>query len=124
MVTYNLEKQKNIADTFNHLLSLHGKADLYALDISWTEDGTSDFLNQGGEVLLFADKDSALSAYEGVLSSVEVDDYSFIDVSVSCYSVSKDEVGFPMSESDIAEYYGMNVDSDNEFRSIRLKGNI
>lgn len=123
MVTYDLKKQENISEIFNHLLSAHGKADLYALDINWVEDGTSEFLNNGGEVLLFADKDSAMSAYEDVLSSLLVDDYSFVDVSVACYNVSKDEIDFPLTDSDLVEYYAEHMDSDNEFVSRRIKGN-
>ena len=102
---------------------VHGKADLYALDINWVEDGTSQFINNGGEVFLFADKDSAMTAYENVLSSIHVDDYSYVDVSLACYSVLKDDVDFPMSENDIAEYYATHMDSENEFISKRIKGN-
>lgn len=123
MVTYDLKKQENISEIFNHLLLDHGKADLYALDINWVEDGTSEFLNNGGEVLLFADKDSVMSAYEDVLSSLLVDDYSFVDVSVSCYNVSKEEIDFPLTDNDLIEYYAEHMDSNNEFLSRRIKGN-
>lgn len=120
MVTYNFKQSSNIAETISFLMSKNGSADLFAVDINWVEDGTQESSNTGGEVFLFADKESAIEAYNTILSNVEVDDYSIFDISVACYNI--DSIEMPITNEVLSEYYAMSMDSSNEFMSKRILG--
>ena len=122
MVAYNFKQSSNIAETISFLMSKNGSADLFAVDINWVEDGTQESSNTGGEVFLFADKESAIEAYNTILSNVEVDDYSIFDISVACYNIDVDSVEMPITNEALSEYYAMNMDSSNEFMSKRILG--
>ena len=56
MIRYDFKQNGNIAETISFLISKNNSADLFAVDINWTEDGTQEYSNTGGEVFLFADK--------------------------------------------------------------------
>lgn len=120
MVTYNFKQSSNIAETISFLMSKNGSADLFAVDINWVEDGTQESSNTGGEVFLFAEKESAIEAYNTILSNVEVDDYSIFDISVACYNI--DSIEMPITNEVLSEYYAMSMDSSNEFMSKRILG--
>ena len=120
MVAYNFKQSSNIAETISFLMSKNGSADLFAVDINWVEDGTQESSNTGGEVFLFADKESAIEAYNTILSTVEVDDYSIFDISVACYNI--DSIEMPITNEVLSEYYAMSMDSSNEFMSKRILG--
>lgn len=122
MVAYNFKQSSNIAETISFLMSKNGSADLFAVDINWVEDGTQESSNTGGEVFLFADKESAIEAYNKILSNVEVDDYSIFDISVACYNIDVDSIEMPITNEALSEYYAMNMDSSNEFMSKRILG--
>ena len=122
MIRYDFKQNGNIAETISFLISKNNSADLFAVDINWTEDGTQEYSNTGGEVFLFADKESAIEAYNTILSNVEVDDYSIFDISVACYNIDADSIETPITEESLSEYYAMNMDSSKEFMSKRLLG--
>lgn len=122
MVAYNFKQSGNIAETISFLMSKNGSSDLFAVDINWVEDGTQEISNTGGEVFLFADKESAIEAYNTILSNVEVDDYSIFDISVACYNIDIDSIEMPITNEALSEYYAMNMDSSNEFMSKRILG--
>lgn len=122
MVAYNFKQSSNIAETISFLMSKNGSSDLFSVDINWVEDGTQESSNTGGEVFLFADKESAIEAYNTILSNVEVDDYSIFDISVACYNIDFDSVEMPITNEALSEYYAMNMDSSNEFMSKRILG--
>ena len=122
MVAYNFKQSSNIAETISFLMSKNGSSDLFSVDINWVEDGTQESSNTGGEVFLFADKESAIEAYNTILSNVEVDDYSIFDISVACYNIDVDSVEMPITNEALSEYYAMNMDSSNEFMSKRILG--
>jgi hypothetical protein len=122
MVAYNFKQSSNIAETISFLMSKNGSSDLFAVDINWVEDGTQESSNTGGEVFLFADKESAIEAYNKILSNVEVDDYSIFDISVACYNIDVDSIEMPITNEALSEYYAMNMDSSNEFMSKRILG--
>lgn len=120
MVRYDFKQSGNITETISFLISKNGTADLFAVDINWTEDGTQEYSNTGGEVFLFADKESAINAYHQILSNVEVDDYSIFDISVACYTIESIET--PVTDEALSEFYAMNMDSSSEFMSKRILG--
>lgn len=122
MVAYNFKQSSNIAETISFLMSKNGSSDLFAVDINWVEDGTQESSNTGGEVFLFANKESAIEAYNTILSHVEVDDYSIFDISVACYNIDVDSIEMPITNEALSEYYAMNMDSSNEFMSKRILG--
>ena len=122
MIRYDFKQNGNNAETISFLISKNNSADLFAVDINWTEDGTQEYSNTGGEVFLFADKESAIEAYNTILSSVEVDDYSIFDISIACYNMDADSIEIPITEESLSEYYAMNMDSSNEFMSKRILG--
>lgn len=122
MVAYNFKQSGNIAETISFLMSKNGSSDLFAVDINWAEDGTQESSNTGGEVFLFADKESAIEAYNTILSNVEIDDYSIFDISVACYNIDVDSIEMPITNEALSEYYAMNMDSSNEIERKRILG--
>mgnify|MGYP006314925317 CR=1 FL=1 len=122
MIRYDFKQNGNIAETISFLISKNNSADLFAVDVNWIEDGTQEYSNTGGEVFLFADKESAIEAYNTILSNVEVDDYSIFDISIACYNMDADAIEIPITEESLSEYYAMNMDSSNEFMSKRILG--
>ena len=122
MVYYSYEQQVGVAESISALISLNGFANLYAVETSWTEDGTKEYSNIGGDVFLFSSEYSAKGAYQEILSSVAVDDFSIFDISLACYKIEEGQIETPITSESLSEYYAMNVDSDNEIESNRILG--
>lgn len=122
MVHYSCKQMVGVAEILSELVSLNGSAYLYVVETSWTEDGTQDCSNIGGEVFLFSAEYSAKGAYQEILSNVQVDDFSIFDISVARYKIDRDSIEMPITSESLSEFYAMHADSDNEIESNRILG--
>lgn len=122
MISYVYRQKELDVNTINKILSVKGVFDLFVVETNCIDDGTVEYPNISGDVFLFIDKESAINAYNVILSQVEVSECSIFDITVSCYNIRREDVEYPVSSDNISEYYAEYMDSDNEIMSKRIIG--